>query len=123
MERQFFSRPTPPKIVRLEGAFLIAAYIAYSVMLYQTAGSDTPVPPPASKTTTQAPAQGNGQSDLPAAISPGAMPLPELTAPPATMAIPAVETAPVFNDVQKQEQGSATPGIQSPEVLTASETP
>lgn len=42
---------TGMKIVRLEGAFLLACYIAYSVMLYQTAGSDTPAPAPASTPT------------------------------------------------------------------------
>lgn len=58
---------TGMKIVRLEGALLLAVYIAYSVMLYQTAGSDTPtvVPPPA--TTIEAPAQGNNTSPAPTA--------------------------------------------------------
>ncbi|HNX77723.1 MAG TPA: calcium/sodium antiporter [Candidatus Rifleibacterium sp.] len=114
---------TGMKIVRLEGAFLIAAYIAYSVMLYQTAGSDAPVPPPPGKATTQAPANGNGQPGLPAVISPDSMPLPELTAPPATLTIPASETVPVLNDAQQTLQGSDTPGIQAPEVITASGTP
>ncbi len=55
---------TGMKIVRLEGAFLLACYIAYTVMLYQTAGSDapTPAPAPAPAVSIQAPAQGNGQT-------------------------------------------------------------
>ncbi len=55
---------TGMKIVRLEGAFLLACYIAYTVMLYQTAGSDAPAPAPAPvpAISTQAPAQGNGQT-------------------------------------------------------------
>jgi len=53
---------TGMKIVRLEGAFLLACYIAYTVMLYQTAGSDAPTPAPAPAVSIQAPAQGNGQT-------------------------------------------------------------
>ena len=47
---------TGMKIVRLEGAFLLACYIAYSVMLYQTAGSDTPAPAPTPTASIEAPA-------------------------------------------------------------------
>lgn len=53
---------TGMKIVRLEGAFLLACYIAYTVMLYQTAGSDAPTPAPAPAVSIEAPAQGNGQT-------------------------------------------------------------
>lgn len=53
---------TGMKIVRLEGAFLLACYIAYTVMLYQTAGSDAPITAPVPAVSIQAPAQGNGQT-------------------------------------------------------------
>jgi len=53
---------TGMKIVRLEGAFLLACYIAYTVMLYQTTGSDAPTPAPAPAVSIEAPAQGNGQT-------------------------------------------------------------
>jgi len=59
------------KIVRLEGAFLLACYIAYTVMLYQTAGSEAPAPAPAPvpAVSIQAPAQGNGQTATATAVT------------------------------------------------------
>jgi len=62
---------TGMKIVRLEGAFLLACYIAYTVMLYQTAGSEAPAPAPAPvpAVSIQAPAQGNGQTATATAVT------------------------------------------------------
>ncbi|MDD3148515.1 MAG: calcium/sodium antiporter [Candidatus Riflebacteria bacterium] len=62
---------TGMKIVRLEGALLLACYIAYSVMLYQTAGSESPATPVATP-VIEAPARENGQSSMPATIGSGA---------------------------------------------------
>ncbi|HMM61762.1 MAG TPA: hypothetical protein PKC25_16715, partial [Candidatus Rifleibacterium sp.] len=53
---------TGMKIVRLEGALLLACYIAYTVMLYQTAGSESPKPSPVPAISIEAPAPGNGQT-------------------------------------------------------------
>lgn len=53
---------TGMKIVRLEGALLLACYIAYTVMLYQTAGSESPKPAPAPAISIEAPAQENSQT-------------------------------------------------------------
>ncbi len=85
---------TGMKIVRLEGVLLVACYIAYSVMLYQTAGSDAPVDKTATPQATEAPAQGNGQSGLPAISASETMNLPEITA-------PAIEPASMSENAQE----------------------
>ncbi len=97
---------TGMKIVRLEGALLIAAYIAYSVMLYQTAGSDSPTPPVATPAAIEAPAQGNGQSSIPAALGSGAAAIVENPSP--AVIVPAVTTSASETSVQAPEPATTT---------------
>lgn len=118
---------TGMKIVRLEGAFLLACYIAYTVMLFQTAGSDSPTPPVATPAAIEAPAQGNGQSSLPASIGSGAAavienPAPAVTAPETPAAETASSTAGLTNPSEIASASSAIP-TQNTEPAAAPVTP
>ncbi len=118
---------TGMKIVRLEGAFLLACYIAYTVMLFQTAGSDSPTPPVATPAAIEAPAQGNGQSSLPASIGSGAAavienPAPAVTAPETPAAETASSTAGLTNPSEIAPASSAIP-TQNTEPAAAPVTP
>jgi len=59
---------TDMKIVRAEGALLLAVYIAYSVMLYQSSGSDVQATPVKPVTSIEVPTPGNSQSSSPALL-------------------------------------------------------
>ncbi len=113
---------TGMKIVRLEGAFLIAAYIAYSVMLYQTAGSDAPVPPPPAKKITSAPLQGNHQPSLPAITSPAAAASETAAAIATDVTVPGIAPESIVNPSVQVQAGSEAAGITAPEVIPASGT-
>ncbi len=105
---------TGMKIVRLEGAFLIATYIAYSVMLYQTAGADAPVPPPPAKRVISTPLPVSSQPALPAVTN------PTVTA--TNTMLPATAPESIVNPAGQIPAGSEAAGITAPEVIPASGT-
>lgn len=113
---------TGMRIVRLEGAVLVAAYIAYSVMLYQTSGAEAqPAQPLPAKTTTSAPANGNSQPALPITTGQSAVPNSAATAPAASataLSASENETTPSL----QIPAGSEAAGITAPEVIPASGT-
>ena len=104
---------TGMRIVRLEGAVLIAAYIAYSVMLYQTSGAEQPkVDQLKPQNNIEAPAQGNGQPGAPASTTPVASESSAII-PGATTQEPATLSADVKSDLPAdpvaQEEIGPTP--------------
>lgn len=103
---------TGMRIVRLEGALLVAVYIAYSVMIFQSSGSEaqTPVKPIAAIET---PAQGNGQSSLPA--------LPE-SVKPIIDADKAIASEPVSQLASSADLSLNVPASSAPVVESASDT-
>lgn len=119
---------TGMKIVRLEGVLLLAFYIAYSVMLFQTTGSEGPVVPVVTPPAIEAPAHGKGQSSKPAITNPDAAEVTgshssEISAPVALPNALASTTTDVLLPTEQAPVDYMAPVSQNSESATATVTP